>query len=80
MRVCVNLFLDFVCDMVLININFNMKEMIWPRVLEHHAKDLPKNSQDTINHYYRTGLYSRLFVPAAFGPGTIGGFCPGSNG
>jgi len=31
-------------------------------------------------HYYKTGLCSRPFVPAAFGPGTIGGFCPGSNG
>ena len=31
-------------------------------------------------HYYRTGLCSRTFVPAAFGPGTIGGFCPGPNG
>ena len=32
------------------------------------------------HHYYRTGLCFRPFVPAAFGPGTIGGFCPGSNG
>ncbi|KAG2638661.1 hypothetical protein PVAP13_2NG651000 [Panicum virgatum] len=31
-------------------------------------------------HYYRIGLRSRPFVPAAFGPGTIGCFCPGSNG
>ena len=31
-------------------------------------------------HYYKTGLCSRPFVPAAFGPGTIGDFCPGSNG
>jgi len=31
-------------------------------------------------HYYRTGICSRPFVPAAFGPGTIGAFCPGSNG
>ena len=31
-------------------------------------------------HYYRTGLCSRPFVPAVFGPGTIGDFCPGSNG
>src|SRR6185437_12818121 len=31
-------------------------------------------------HYYKTGLCSWPFVPAAFGPGTIGGFCPGSNG
>src|SRR6185503_21136472 len=31
-------------------------------------------------HYYRTGLCSRPFVPVAFGPGTIGGFCPGSKG
>ena len=30
-------------------------------------------------HYYKTGLCSRPFVPAVFGPGTIGGFCPGSN-
>ena len=28
-------------------------------------------------HYYRTDLCSRPFIPAAFGPGTIGGFCPG---
>ena len=31
-------------------------------------------------HYYRTGLCSRTFVPVGFGPGTIGGICPGSNG
>jgi len=31
-------------------------------------------------HYYKTGICSKPFVPAAFGPGTIGGFCPGSNG
>jgi len=31
-------------------------------------------------HYYKTGLCSWPFVPAAFGPGTIVGFCPGSNG
>jgi len=31
-------------------------------------------------HYYKTGLCSWPFVPAAFGAGTIGGFCPGSNG
>ena len=31
-------------------------------------------------HYYRIVLYFRSFVPVAFGPGTIGGFCPGSNG
>ena len=31
-------------------------------------------------NYYKTGLCSWPFVPAAFGPGTIGGFCPGSNG
>ena len=31
-------------------------------------------------HYYRIGLCSKPFVPAAFGTGTIGGFCPGSNG
>jgi len=31
-------------------------------------------------HYYRIGLCSRSFVPADFGPGTIGGFCPESNG
>ena len=31
-------------------------------------------------HYYRIGLCFRPFVPAAFGPGTIGGFCLGSNG
>ena len=28
----------------------------------------------------QTGLCSRPFVPAAFGPGTICGFCPGYNG
>ena len=28
-------------------------------------------------HYYIIGLRSRPFVPAAFGPGTISGFCPG---
>ena len=33
-----------------------------------------------LQHYYKTGLCSWPFVPAAFGPGTIGGFCPGSNG
>ena len=33
-----------------------------------------------IGHYYRTGYCSRPFVPAAFRPGTKGGFCPGSNG
>ena len=32
------------------------------------------------DHYYRIALCSKSFVPAAFGPGTIGGFCPGSNG
>jgi len=31
-------------------------------------------------HYYRICLCSRSFVPVAFGPGTIGGFCPGSKG
>ena len=31
-------------------------------------------------HYYRIGLCSKPFVPAAFEPGTKGGFCPGSNG
>jgi hypothetical protein len=31
-------------------------------------------------HYYRTDLCSRPFVPVAFGPGTKGGFCPGSDG
>ena len=33
-----------------------------------------------MHRYYRTGLCYRPFVPAAFGPGTIGGFCPESNG
>ena len=33
-----------------------------------------------VSHYYRIGLCSRPFVPAAFGSGTIGGFCPESNG
>ena len=32
------------------------------------------------DHYYKTGICSRPFVPTAFGPGTIGGFCPRSNG
>ena len=36
--------------------------------------------QAGMKHYYKTGLCSWPFVPAAFGPGTIGGFCPGSNG
>ena len=36
--------------------------------------------KSTKPHYYKTGLCSRPFVPAAFGPGTIGGFSPGSNG
>ena len=31
-------------------------------------------------HYYETGLCSWSFVPVAFGSGTIGGFCSGSNG
>ena len=31
-------------------------------------------------HYYRTGFCSGPFVPVVFGPGTIGGFCPRSNG
>ena len=31
-------------------------------------------------HYYRICFCSRPFVPVTFGPGTIGGFCPGSNG
>ena len=31
-------------------------------------------------HYYRIGLCSRSFIPVTFGPGTKGGFCPGSNG
>ena len=31
-------------------------------------------------HYYRICLCSRSFVPVAFGPGTIGDFCPKSNG
>ena len=31
-------------------------------------------------HYYITGLCSGPFVPVVFGPGTIGGFCPRSNG
>ena len=43
--------------------------------IEHIAHDI-----DSKTHYYRIGLYSRPFVPAGFGPGTIGGFCPGSNG
>ena len=31
-------------------------------------------------HYYKIGLSSMPFVPVTFGPGTKGGFCPGSNG
>jgi len=31
-------------------------------------------------HYYRIGLCSRSFIPVTFGPGTKGGFCPGSKG
>ena len=31
-------------------------------------------------HYYRIGLCSRSFIPVTFGPGTKGGFCPGSIG
>ena len=31
-------------------------------------------------HYYRIDLCSGPFVPATFGPRTIGGFCLGSNG
>ena len=34
----------------------------------------------TMNHYYRIGLCFMPFVPVIFGPGTKGGFCPGSNG
>ena len=31
-------------------------------------------------HYYRTGLWSKLFVPAIFGPGTKECFNRGPNG
>ena len=31
-------------------------------------------------HYYIIDFCSRLFVLVVFGPGIIGGFCPGSNG
>ena len=34
----------------------------------------------TKKHYYRIGLCSRSFIPVTFGPGTKGGFCPGSKG
>ena len=34
----------------------------------------------TTCHYYRIGICSRSFVPVTFGPGTKGGFCPGSKG
>ena len=34
----------------------------------------------TGEHYCKIGLCSKSFVSAAFGPETIGGFCPGSNG
>ena len=59
--------------------------------IENLARSCPSAVKDVIveiletrmarsKHYYKTGLCSRPFVPAAFGPGTIGVFCPGSNG
>jgi len=54
---------------------------LWLRLHSQQAKRYPILSyKQRSRHYYKTGLCSRSFVPAAFGPGTIGGFCPGSNG
>ena len=44
------------------------------------VKKLSGEREGESKHYYRTGLCSKPFVPAVFGPGTIGGFCPRSNG
>ena len=40
----------------------------------------PMQNYNRKGHYYKTGLCSRPFVPTAFVPGIIGGFCPESNG
>ena len=55
----------------------NVRQMI---VLSQLAAHVGKSPADYYSHNYRTDLCSRLFVPAVFGPGTIDGFCPGSNG
>ena len=71
---------------------FNPEPFTWPspRTVDCHVTPCictsqsrqvsTRNGCQSLIHYYITGLCSRPFVPAAFGPGTIGGFCPGSNG
>ena len=49
----------------------------WTNTLNTHTH--PSLDAKDLDHYYRTSLCSRPSVPTVFGPGTIGGFCPGSN-
>ena len=46
-------------------------------VLRRHGNE-PRRQRST--HCYRIALCSRSFIPVTFGPGTKGGFCPGSKG
>ena len=51
-----------------------------PQTTLEYKHYFPKQNAWNYIHYYRIGLCSRTFVPVTFGPGTKGGFCPGSNG
>ena len=57
-----------------------IKEYLAVYRIAHYAKLDRVPSLDISSHYYKINLSSRPFVPITFGPGTKGGFCPGSNG